>query len=232
MPETPESPATAIEPAPSSGGVAAAPSTPTAQTAPAGDSGASQRQFTQEQLDRILSRERARFQREIAALRAQIESAAPPTVEAEQAAQQRPQSQHPAHEARRLQRELETRTREIEALRQRLQAQAVSAAVSSALAGLDWVGPDALELAEARLRALAVVEELEGREVVSLRDRDTDLDLADRAAVHAWLRRRFPSLLRAPSGSGAAHGRGNGAPVIDWRNLSPAERIALGISRR
>jgi hypothetical protein len=77
-----------------------------------------------------------------------------------------------------------------------------------------------------------VVEELEGREVVSLRDRDTDLDLADRAAVHAWLRQRFPSLLRAPSGSGAQHGRGNGAVPSDWRRLSPAERIALGISRR
>jgi hypothetical protein len=191
------------------------------------------RQFTQEQLDRILARERARFQRELAALRAQLEGAASTTAETEQAPQQsRQPSQHPAHEARRLQRELEARTRELEGLRQRLQAQAVSAAVSSALAGLDWVGPDALELAEARLRALAVVEELEGREVVSLRDRDTDLDLADRAAVHAWLRQRFPSLLRAPSGSGAQHGRGNGAVPSDWRQLSPAERIALGISRR
>ncbi len=193
---------------------------------------AAARTFSQADLDRIVAREKGKSERELAAAQkrlADLEAAQADLADKAKA----------GDEAGRLKRDLEKTTRErdeqAKAAAERLtryHGKLVSSAVSSSLLGLEFVGADAAEVVEARLRAMARVEEgKDGDDAVLLVDGKTETDAADKAAVQAWIRKRFPSLVKAASGSGGPHGKaGGGAPGADLSKLSPAEKIAHGLS--
>ena len=186
------------------------------------------RTFTQADLDKIVTREKAKASRETETLRAKLaeleEAAAAGAAKGDESAKL-------ARERDKLAAERDAHKAAAEARRVKHHAALTSAAVSRALVGLDFVGADAAEVVEARLHALARVEESDDSDAVLLVDGKTELDAADRAAVQAWVRKRFPSLVKAASGSGGPHGRGAaGAVGPDLTKLAPAEKIAHGLS--
>lgn len=196
-----------------------------------GGGGDGARTFSQADLDRIVSREKGKTAKELEAAQKRLQE-----LEAREA--ELTEKAKGGDEAGKLKRDLEKTTRErddhAKTAAERLtryHAKLVGGTVSSALVGLEFVGADAAEVVESRLRDLAKVEEgKDGDDRVYLLDGKQEIDASDKAAVAAWIRKRFPSLVKAASGSGGPHGKGAaGAAGVDLKNLTPAQKIALGV---
>lgn len=192
------------------------------------------RTFSQADLDRIVAREKGKTARELEAAQKRLADMEARDAELGEKAKG---ADAATVEAARAKRELEKAARERDehaktatAVSAKYHATLVNGAVSSALVGLEFIGADAAEVIDAKLRSMARVEPGAGdaADAVYLSDGKTDLDLNDRAAVAAWVRKRFPSLVKAASGSGGPHGAGKGAPV-DLKGLSPGQLIAHGL---
>lgn len=219
------------------GAAADASKTPTTpSSAPQGGAAAEDapRTFTQADLDRIVSREKGKTARELEAAQKRLADLEARDAELGEKAKG---ADAATVEAARAKRELERAAKERDehaktsaAVTAKYHGTLVNGAVSSALVGLEFIGPDAAEVIEAKLRSMARVEPGAGDtpDAVYLTDGKGDLDLTDRAAVAAWVRKRFPSLVKAASGSGGPHGAGKGAPV-DLKGLTPGQLIAHGL---
>lgn len=191
-----------------------------------GEGGDPPKLFSQADIDRILGRERAAAKRkhdaELAALRAQLPQDPAEDPEAGGGApppQRPPAAQPPATPDPKSARELARLAKERDEARAKLDA-AVKArheilsdsAVTRALLGLEFIGTDAADSVEASLRGFVKVEEEEGREVVYFVDPKTKTEIAatEREKVAQWIRKRWPSLIKAQGGTGGSHGRGGG----------------------
>lgn len=195
------------------------------------------RSFSQEELDRIIAREKGKLSKDAEALRAKL--AEYEARDAEAAEKAKGAEGQAAAEAR-AKREMEKLTKERDAAtaattaaETRYRNSLLDAATSRALVGLEFVGADAAELVEARVRGMLKVEQ-EGdgaaaRDVVYLVDGKDEIAVTDREKLGAWLRKRFPSQLKAASGAGAPHGGGKGASA-DMKNLTPGQKIASGLT--
>ena len=222
-------PASGTGPTPTTGAAPAA-AAPAAGTTPPAD----ERTHTQADLDRIVSREKAALARkhaeEIAALRARLsaEDEAPAAGTAPAA------DPKVKREQERLAKERDDAKAQAESHRTRYHASLIDGAASRSLAGLEFVGTDAQELVEARVRAMLKIE-TEGagdaaREVVYLVDGTTEIAITDREKVAAHIRKRWPSQIKAASGTGSPHGAGKGAVTgEDVSKLTPAQKIARGM---
>lgn len=191
--------------------------------------------FSQAELDRIVTREKGKA---ASALEAAQKRLAELEARDAELAEKAKGADTATTEAARLKRDLEKASKERDEHKAtadvrltRYHAKLVGGAVSSALVGLEFVGADAAEVVESRLRDLAKVEEgKDGDDRVYLLDGKNEVDASDKAAVTAWIRKRFPSLVKAASGSGGPHGKGaGGAAGVDLKNLTPAQKIASGI---
>ncbi len=223
----------------SDGGAAAgkAPATPTTPAAggpaggppPAGgeNGGDPPVPLTQADLERAVARATAALTKkhsdEIAALRGRLP-----------ADDQQPPADAAAREAA-AKREREKATKELEEARAlaatertRRHAAMLEAAGARATTGIDFVGRDAADVVANQLRSMLRVDDLgDGKESVTLVDGKTEIDVADGERVAAFVRKRFPSLIRAQSGAGAPHGGGTGGgSAVDFSKMSPAELIA------
>ncbi len=207
------------------------PTTPAGKDPP-GDGGDG-RTFSQADLDRIVAREKGKAERELAATQkrlADLEAAQADLADKAKA----------GDEAGRLKRDLEKTSKErdehkaaAEARTARYHQTLVGSAVGGALVGLEFVGADAAEVVQSRIRGMARVEEGKDGDAVYLVDGKTEIDASDTAAVQSWIRKRFPSLVKAASGSGGPHGRGaGGAAGFDLKNLTPAQKIAQGLASK
>lgn len=188
------------------------------------------RSFSQAELDRIVSREKGKTAKELEAAQKRLQ-------ELEAAQGDLAEKAKAGDEAGRFKRDLEKTTKERDDLAKtaadrltRYHGKLVGSAVSSALLGLEFVGADAAEVVESRLRSMAKVEEAgkgEDDDKVYLVDGKLEIDASDKAAVAAWIRKRFPSLVKAASGSGGPHGGGKGGGAADdLKGLTPGQLIS------
>lgn len=225
------------------GGDGAAGGTGKTPTSPAGgappkdppEGGDGARSFTQADLDRIVSREKAKASRDLEAAQKRLaEYEARDAEAAEKAKGAEGQASADAKTKRELERTSKERD-EAKALADtrlaRYHATLVDAAVSRALVGLEFVGPDAAEVVESRVRSFAKVEQEGDAEAVYLVDGKDEIAMTDREKVASWMRKRFPSLLKAASGAGGPHGAGRGAQA-DTKNLTPGQKIAAEMTSR
>ena len=200
------------------------------------DGGDGARSFSQADLDRIVTREKGKAAKEAEALRAKLaEYEARDAESAEKARAAADTSGETAKTKRELERAAKERD-EAKALAdtrlQRYHASLVDAAVSRALVGLEFVGADAAEVVESRVRSFAKVESEGDGEAVYLVDGKDEIAMTDREKVASWMRKRFPSLLKAASGAGGPHGAGKGAGGEDLSKLTPAQKIARGMQTK
>lgn len=198
-----------------------------------GNTDTAERTFTQADLDRIIAREKSKAAKEAADLKARLDA-----IEAERAqAAEKSKAEGDAKdnaEAAKWKRELERSAKErddAKALaskeREARHGLLIDHAVTRALVGVVFVGNDAAELVESRLRAFMKIEQEGDREVVYLVDGKEEIAATDREKIAAWLRKRWPSQIRAAGGTGANHGRGQGGGASDDdKNLTPAQKIA------
>lgn len=217
------------------GGTGKTPTTPAAGGAKDPPEGGDTRSFTQAELDRIVSREKGKAAKEAEALRAKLAEYEARDTEAAEKAKAAADS---SGEAAKTKRELERAAKERDEAKtladvrlQRYHATLVDAAVSRALVGIEFVGADAAEVVEARVRAFAKVESEGDGEAVYLVDGKDEIAMVDREKVASWMRKRFPSLLKAASGAGGPHGAGRGTST-DTKNLTPGQKIAAEMNSR
>lgn len=197
-----------------------------------GNADTAERTFTQADLDRIVAREKGKAAKEAADLRARLDAIEAERTQAAEKTKAEGDAKDSA-EAAKWKRELERSAKErddAKALagkeREARHGLLIDHAVSRALVGVAFVGDDAAELVESRLRAFMKIE-LEGdREVVYLVDGKEEIAASEREKIAAWLRKRWPSQIKAAGGTGANHGRGNGGTAEDTSNLTPAQKIA------
>lgn len=218
------------------GGTGKTPTTPAAGGAkdpPEGGDGA--RSFSQADLDRIVTREKAKVARDLEAAQKRLAEYEARDTEAAEKAKAAADS---SGEAAKTKRELERAAKERDEAKtladvrlQRYHATLVDAAVSRALVGIEFVGADAAEVVEARVRAFAKVESEGDGEAVYLVDGKDEIAMTDREKVASWMRKRFPSLLKAASGAGGPHGAGRGTST-DTKNLTPGQKIAAEMNSR
>lgn len=190
------------------------------------------RSFTQAELDRIVAREKGKTSKELEAAQKRLQ-------ELEAAQGDLTEKAKAGDEAGKLKRDLEKTTRERDDATKtaadrltRYHGKLVGSAVSSALLGLEFVGPDAAEVIESKLRGMARVEEVkDGDDAVYLVDGKNEIDASDKAAVAAWIRKRFPSLVKAQAGSGGPHGKGAGGDADDTKGLTPGQLIARDLPK-
>jgi hypothetical protein len=206
-----------------------------AGAAGAGAAAADERTHTQADLDRIVSREKATLARkhaeEIAALRACL----PADDEAPAAGTATAADPKTKREQERLAKERDDAKAASQQHLARYHATLIDGAAARSLAGVEFVGADAQELVEARVRAMLKIE-VEGtgdaaREVVYLVDGSTEIAVTDREKVAAHIRKRWPSQIKAASGSGSPHGAGKGAIAgEDLSKLTPGQKLARGMA--
>ena len=194
------------------------------------------RSFSQADLDRIVTREKSKAAKEAEALRAKLaEYEARDAESADKAKAAADTSGETAKTKRELERAAKERD-EAKAIAgthlARYHASLVDGAVARALVGLEFVGADAAEVVEARVRAFAKVETEGDGEAVYLVDGKDEIPMTDREKVASWMRKRYPSLLKAASGAGGPHGTGKGAGGEDLSKLTPAQKIARGMQTK
>jgi hypothetical protein len=219
------------------GGTGKTPTTPAGGGAkdPPDGGGDGARAFSQADLDRIVTREKGKAAKEAEALRAKLaEYEARDAESAEKAKAAADTSGETAKTKRDLERAAKERD-EAKALAdtrlQRYHATLVDAAVSRALVGLDFIGADAAEVVESKVRSFAKVESEGDGEAVYLVDGKDEIAMTDREKVASWMRKKFPSLLKAASGAGGPHGAGRGTST-DTKNLTPGQKIAAEMASR
>ena len=229
-------------PAPGDGGKGPTPTggggNPPANDPPAGGDDPP-KTFTQADLDRILARERASLARKHEAQLAELRGKLPPEDGDDPPADPAPTGKKPptpapatdpksARELARIQKERDDARAAVEKERTARHGLLAETAVTRALVGVEFVGADAAESVETSLRGFVRIEEEDGREVAYFVDPKTKAEIAatDREKVAQWVRKRWPSLIKAQGGTGANHGRGNGGTAEDTSNLTPAQKIA------
>lgn len=197
-----------------------------------GNTGDGERAFSQADVDRIVQRRVAKAEKDNADLKARLDA-----IEAERTqAAEKTKTEGDAKDnadAAKWKRELERSAKErddAKALagkeREARHGLLVDHAVTRALVGVVFVGDDAAELVESRLRAFMKIEQEGDKEVVYLVDGKEEIAATDREKIGAWLRKRWPSQIKAAGGTGANHGRGQGGAAEDISNLTPAQKIA------
>ena len=211
------------------GATVAKPTTPAKEPAAAAEEPA--RTFTQADVDRIVGREKGKAAKDLAAAQARV--AEYEAREAETADKTKGAVEAVDAKAKRA---LEVAAKERDeakaaatATHTRYHASLIDGGAAKALAGIEFVGADAAELVEAGLRSKLKVEDENGVDVVYLVEGKVEIPVTDREKVAAYIRKRWPSLVKAQSGAGGPHGKGSGKTTADLSGMSPREKITHGL---